>query len=495
MTLPEHRSGVSDRKSDVRYASTADGAVAYRSITGDDGATQDVVLLLPGTASMEALFEDPIGVRLIDGLARLGRVVVFDRRGIGLSDTPADWDAFASTRWCEDVEAVVSAARLVRPVVVSGLGSGSVAILYCDRHPDDVTSSVMVEPFAARVDTQSIRAQLAGEMDSIARWCPSRADEPGFREWFTRAGQLGASPRSAERAYSEANDDEVREIELAATRIRVPTLLLRRPAHVLSPTRERDPITALIPDVVRVELPGEDLLLFGGEVDALLAEISQFVTGTYQHPEPERILAAVLFSDLVASTQRAAKLGDANWKRQLDRHDRIATACVNQHGGTVIETTGDGILAVFISATSAVHGGLALRAALHEEGLEVRVGIHAGDIERRNTHISGIAVNIAARVMGLAQAAELLTSESVRLLVTGAGIEFQDRGQHELKGVPGTWHLHAVTTQPRPLASRPPPGRPIPYRASQNDAPRVSEFAGPGTRAIAAEPGPGMLRP
>jgi class 3 adenylate cyclase/pimeloyl-ACP methyl ester carboxylesterase len=447
--MPSERESGSDWKSPVRYATTRDGSVAYRLITGDADSPHHLVLLLSGTASMEALFEDPIGSRLIYGLAGMGRVAVFDRRGIGLSESPAAWDDFASTRWCEDVEAVVEAAALVRPAIVSGLGSGAAAILYCDRHSDDVMSSIMVEPFGTRVDEDSIRAQLAGEMDSIARWCPSRSDEPGFREWFTRAGQLGASPRAAERAYSAGGADEARAIELAAARIRVPTLVLRRPANALSPRREHDPITALVADSVRVDLPGEDLLLFGGEVDPLLAEVSRFVTGRYLRPEPERVLAAVLFSDLVASTRRASQVGDAQWKRQLDRHDRISTSCVNQHGGTVVDTTGDGILAVFASATGAVRGGLALRTALHDEGLEVRVGIHAGDLERRDTNVSGIAVHIAARIMALAGPAEILTSETVRLLATGAGIQFEDRGRHELKGVSDPCQLHAVATTDR----------------------------------------------
>ncbi len=452
--LVQPSSTPADGKGSVRYAATRDGSVAYRVITGEADSPHHLVLLLSGTASMEALFDDPIGHRLIFGLAKMGRVAVFDRRGIGLSDSPSSWDDFVSTRWCDDVEAVVSAAGFVRPALVSGLGSGSAAILYCDRHADDVTSSIMIEPFGPRVDADSIRAQLAGEMDSIARWCPSRADEPGFREWFTRAGQLGASPRAAERAYSKADENEVRAIELAARRMAVPTLLLRRPANVLSPPRDQDPIAALIRDSVRVDLPGEDLLLFGGEVDPLLAEISRFVVGQYLHPEPERVLAAVLFSDLVGSTQRATELGDAQWKRQLDRHDRIATSCVNRQGGRVVETTGDGILAVFPSATGAVHAGVALRTTLRDEGLEVRVGIHAGEVEERAAHVSGIAVNIAARIMALAESAEILVSETVRLLATGAGIHFADRGRHELKGVPDSWHLHtAVTT--RAMSGRP----------------------------------------
>jgi class 3 adenylate cyclase/pimeloyl-ACP methyl ester carboxylesterase len=430
----------------VRYAATRDGSVAYRVITGDADSPHDFVLVLSGTASMEALFEDPIGHRLVYGLANMGRVAVFDRRGIGLSDAPASWDEFVSTRWCEDVEAVVAAAELVRPAIVSGLGSGSVAILYCDRHPDEVTSSIMVEPVGARVDTDSIKAQLAGELDSIARLCPSRADEPGFREWFTRAGQLGASPRAAERAYSNADGDEVEAIERAAARNTVPTLVLRRPGNALSPRADVDPVAGIVAGSVRVDLPGEDLLLFGGEVDPLLAEIGRFVTGHYVCPEPERVLAAILFSDLVASTERVTEVGDAQWKRQLDRHDDIAASCVNHHGGTVVESTGDGILALFASATGAVRGGLALRGALQGEGLEVRVGVHAGDIEQRGTNISGIAVHIAARVMSLAGRAEILASDTVRQLATGSGINFADRGEHELKGVTGPWRLHAVVT-------------------------------------------------
>jgi class 3 adenylate cyclase len=439
------RTGVVERRSDVRYAPTADGSVAYRVVVGDEDAHHDVVVLLSGTASMESLFDDPVGLRLVDGLARLGRVVLFDRRGIGLSDAPTDWDGFVTTRWCEDVAAVVAAAGLVRPVIVSGLGSGAAAMRYCDRHADDVTCSVLVEPFSTRFDAASIQAQLSGDLDSVARWCPSRADEPGFREWFTRAGQQGASPRAAERAYPDGNADEVREIERSAGRTRVPTLLLRRPAHPLSPPRDQDPIAALVPGALRVEIPGQDLLLFGGEVDALLAEIGRFVTGTYRQPEPERVLAAILFSDLVASTQRAVALGDAHWKRQLDRHDRIVTRCVAQHGGEVVDTAGDGVLAIFTSATGAVSGGHAVRAGLRAEGLDVRVGIHAGDIERGDDDVSGVAIHIAARVMALARPAEVLTSEAVRLLTTGAGIRFEDRGRHELRGVPGTWQLHAVT--------------------------------------------------
>ncbi len=433
------------RRSAVRYARAGDDAqLAYRVIAGAGSGTHDVVLVLAGTMSMEALFEDPVALRYLDGLADLGRLVIFDRCGIGLSDPPADSDVVTLPRWCEELEAVVAAAQLVRPVLVGSQLAAPVELMYCDRHPDDVTSTVLINPSPIRIDRSLVRAQLQGETDSVALWCPSRADEPGFREWFHRAGQVGASPRLAERAYPAMSDDEVREIEQAASRVRVPTLVLRRPAHPLCPPRVSDPIMALVPGAVRVDLPGEDISVFGSEVDALLAEVSRFVTGEHRLPAPERILAAVLYSDLVASTDRATALGDARWRRVLDRHDEIARACVGRRGGTVIKTTGDGILAILPSATSALRAAQELRAALLEQELEVRVGIHVGDIDRRGDDISGVGVVIAARILNLAAPGEILASSAAVSATTGEPIQFEPRGQHHLKGVPGTWPIFAA---------------------------------------------------
>jgi class 3 adenylate cyclase len=407
---------------------------------------RDVVLLMSGTVSMEALFDDPVALRLLGGLAELGRLVVFDRRGIGLSDPPTDRDAAVTTLWREDLEAVVAAAELVRPVLVCGPGSAPMAILYADRHPENVTSIVMHEPFALRFDFELVRAQIAGEIDSVALWVPSRADEPGFREWFLRAGQVGASPRMAERAYPVMHDAAIREIEEAASRVLVPMLVVRRPAHSLSPPRASDPIMALVPSAERVEVPGEDILLFGGEVDALLTEITRFVTGERRAPEPERMLAVVLFSDLVASTDHATSLGDERWKRLLDRHDEIARSCVARRGGAVIKTTGDGILATLPSTHNALRAAQELRLALDEEGLSVRVGIHVGDIDRRGNDISGLGVVIAARILNLAAPGEILASSTAVQAATGVPHTFDPRGEHNLKGVTGSWQLFALTT-------------------------------------------------
>jgi class 3 adenylate cyclase len=396
---------------------------------------------------MEALFVDPVARRLVDVLAELGRLVVFDRRGIGLSDPPSDHDDAETTRCREDLEAIIAAAQLVRPVLVCARGAAFMAILYADRHPENVTSIVMVDPSPLTIDHELIRAQIAGEVDSVALWCPSRADEPGFREWFVRAGQVGASPRMAQRAYPGLNDEEVREIEEAASRLRVPTLIVRRPAHSFSPPRGSDPILELVPGAVRVDVPGEDVLIFGGEVDALLGEVTRFVTGEHRVPEPERITGVVLFSDLVASTDRATSLGDAHWKRLLDRHDEIARTCVARRGGSVIKTTGDGILATLPSAHNAIRAAQELRRALVEEGLSVRIGIHVGDIDRRGNDISGVGVVIAARILNLAGPGEILASSTAVQAATGEPHSFEPRGEHTLKGLTdSTWQLFALTT-------------------------------------------------
>jgi len=438
--------GLGARTSDVAYARVGDEHVAYRVVAGDRDGVHDVLLLQPGTASMESLFDDPVARRFIDGLASLGRLVLFDRRGIGLSDSPVSNSDSGVESWLADIETVVAATGAHQPVIVSSLHGSAVGMVFCARAPD-VTGLVMLEPHGFAIDAdvarEAIRAQIAGESDSVAWMCPSRADEPGFREWFNRAGRIGASPRAAERAltmYDQRSADIVRE---CAAHIAMPTLILRRPAHALSPPWDRDPVLRAIPSARRVDVPGEDLFVYGGEVDALLAEIIGFVTGEHQLPEPERVIAAVLFTDLVGSTARTAEVGDASWKRFLDRHDDAVRACVVRRGGRLVRSTGDGVLAVFESASNAIRAGLEVRAALAAEDLDVRVGIHVGEIDRRGDDVSGIAVNIAARVMALAGAGELFVSEAVPLVV-GSGFAFEPLGEYELKGVPGTWRLLRV---------------------------------------------------
>ena len=438
-------SELSARTSDVRYARTADAHLAYRVIEGEGTPAQDVVLVLSGTMPMDALFEDRLARRLVDGLSGLGRLVMFDRSGIGLSDPPVGSGPVTYARWCDDVDAVVDAARLNRPVIVANMLGCVVALLYGDRHPDDVTALVLVEPTPlSGLDPVMIRGQIASEIDSVALVCPSRADESGFRDWFTRAGQRGAGPRMAERAYPVTNADDVRVIEEAASRVSVPTLLLRRPASPFSPAPDDDRVSVLVPNVSRVDLPGPDMVAFGTDVDELLAAVHRFVTGEDRVSPPERVLAAILYTDLVASTTRAAELGDARWKQLIDRHDEVARSCVGRSGGTVIKTMGDGVLAVLPSVSGALRAADELHAALRVDGLEMRAAVHVSDVDRRGEDISGVGAVIAARILALAGAGETLVSGVAAGAASGESLAFEPRGEYELKGVPGVWSVSAV---------------------------------------------------
>jgi class 3 adenylate cyclase len=431
------------RAGEVRYAKVGERHLAYREVTGAGSGDHDAVLVLSGTMPMDALFEDRVAVRLVDGLAALGRLVLFDRCGIGLSDAPADGDPATYNRWCDDLEAVVAAAGVERPVLVGNLLGAPVPFLYADRHSDGLTAIVLVEPVPpGPADNPLVSARIA--TDAASFLCPSRADEPGFREWFDRAGRLGASPGMAQRVYPHPDRAELAVIETACARVRVPALVLRRPANDASPRRERDPMLELAPTAVRVDIPGNDLLSFGAELDALLDEVYRFVTGEHRALEPERILAAILYTDLVASTERAAAVGDARWRHVLDRHDDMARACVGRRGGTVIKTMGDGVLALFPAASGAIRAARELRAGLTAEGLEMRAGIHVGDVDRRGDDISGVAAAIAARILALAGPSEILASGIATGAASGEEGQFEPRGEHELKGVPGTWSIFAV---------------------------------------------------
>jgi class 3 adenylate cyclase len=437
------------RTSGVQYARSASAHVAYRVVTGKHRGVSDVVLMLAGTASMEALFEDAIGVRWLGGLAELGRLVVFDRCGIGLSDPPPDSSIEGFVGWCRDVEAVVAAVSIDPVVLVTHTMGSSAAFLYCDRHPDQVTALVLFEPAPIRVDRRIIDRQLSGEIDSVALYYPSRANEPGFRDWFTRAGQFGASPARAAVAYPMPTDDEQQRIERAARRLKTRTLVLRRPAHRFSPDRSSDPILALVPAATRVDLPGDDLSVYGSEVDALLAEVSWFVTGARRLPEPSRVLAALMVCDVVGSTQRNYAEGDTRWTRLLDVHDATVRGCIERRGGAVIKTMGDGVLATLPSCSSAVHAADELRAALAKHDLVVRIGIHVGDIDMRGEDIAGLAVVAATRVNRVARPGEILLSSIAVGATLGAPFQFEPRGQHELQGVPGTWDLFALSSARR----------------------------------------------
>jgi class 3 adenylate cyclase len=392
---------------------------------------------------MEVLPEDRQARRLLEGLAQLGRLVVFDKRGIGMSDPYTEWDRPAIDQWSDDLIAVIEATELDRPLVFAwdllGVGRHTAA-----RRPDLVGQLVVFNPVALtdpglmsdvaeRIERQ-IHDSESG-LDLIA--FTSRTDEPGFRDWLERAGRLGASPTTASRLWQEmfATDTS------AIGEVTVPTLVLHR-VDSMVPRDSGARLVETIAGAVLVELPGTDLYPISGDVDAVVAELASFATGSVQLPAPERIVAALLFTDLVASTEHAADLGDERWRSLLDHHDAVVRRAVSRFGGRVVKYTGDGVLAVLPSATGALRAAEIIRSECETDGLEMRAGVHVGELDQRGGDVSGLAVNIAARIMSEGGSCEVHVSESVRLAAIGSGAEFDQTRQTELKGVPGRRVVH-----------------------------------------------------
>jgi class 3 adenylate cyclase/pimeloyl-ACP methyl ester carboxylesterase len=408
----------------------------------------DVLMVSGGLIPLELFEDDPGFLRLVDGLRTLGRVIVFDRRGLGQSDPITDWSRPVIDQWAEDVNTVARAADAKNLVVFAWDGWG-IASRFAARCPDLVEHFVLYQPvigsdesWARRIDTMKpqVHANLTGERDLLGEIAPSRAADPSFREWYARAGRVGASPATAARIWESifVPDSVCQQLDEIRTR----TLVLHRPDSIYAPDGGVEWAASQIRDATVVALDGQDHWPFLGNIDAVIAEITDFVVGERRVPPPERTLAAVLFTDLVDSTRRAVDLGDSKWKALLDRHDRASRSAVDRSGGRVVKSTGDGVLALFPSAGAAVRAAERLCADIAADGLEIRTGIHVGDIDHRGGDVSGLAVHVAARVMAKAGAGELFVTPSVVSAVAGEEGRFESAGSYELKGVPGTWELY-----------------------------------------------------
>ena len=434
----------------MQYAKRDDTHIAYQVLDGPESL--DLVMVSGFNFPIEMLPEDPIGARLLEGLSSIGRLVIFDRRGIGLSDPIVDWDRPLVDQWSDDLATVIDAAGLTRPAIFAWDIFG-VARRFVIRFPDACSHLVLLAPVPSPSREgdqwhdefwQDMRRVTAGEGDLIARSFPSRSRDPQFRAWIDRAGRAGASPATAARMI-EANFEQLRAVPIDHRLVRVPTLVLRRPRNTTRPSGTVQRVSDAIDGAQLVDLPGDDDLAIGADVDALIAEIARFLTGEAHVPPPNRTLCAVLFTDLVSSTERAAALGDGQWKAVLNRHDDVARRMVSRAAGRVVKTTGDGVLATLPSATAALEAADQIREGLASEGLEVRIGIHVAEIESRGDDVSGLGVHIAARIMSAAAPGEILVSATVAAVVAGRGLEFAPRGRHTLKGIPGEWELLAAT--------------------------------------------------
>ncbi|HWS94223.1 MAG TPA: adenylate/guanylate cyclase domain-containing protein [Mycobacterium sp.] len=424
---------------DVAFARAGEAHVAYRVI--GEGGRVDVVVVAGALFPFELLVEDRVASRFIAGLAALGRVLVFDKRGVGLSDPMTDWSRSAQEQWAEDLVTVIEAAGLERPVVVSWEPHG-VARLAASARPDLFAAMVLVNPaWATRSLLELMRANAGRPLpnrtiEELA--FPSRINDDEFVAWLARAGRSGASPASAARIWEHVLNYQP---ALTPPGIATRTLVLhnrdsRQPeAEVLAVAEE-------IAGATFVQVAGADVYPVAGDVDLLITEIAEFVTGGPSGLTPLRYLAAVLFTDLVDSTVRAVDEGDAHWRALLDVHDRTVQQAVRDHGGRVVKYTGDGVLALMPSATGALDTAESIRHRLAEQGLRIRAGIHVGDVDVRGDDVSGFAVNVAARIMNHADADETLVSDAARQATLGSPHRFEATRTTQLKGLPEQWTLH-----------------------------------------------------
>ncbi|HUW01151.1 MAG TPA: adenylate/guanylate cyclase domain-containing protein [Acidimicrobiales bacterium] len=431
--------------SQVEYARAADAHIAYRTVVGDPGSGLTIVMVNGFFYPLEVLRDDPLANRLIEGLARLGTLVLFDRRGIGLSDQIVDWETHVLDHWVEDLGAVVDAVGCEAVTVFSwhGFGTGR---RFAARHPERVDRLVLFNAFPRpdRADLhwivdvrQRIDGILVGTTDGSAA-LPNRRNDPVFREWLDRAGRLGASPSQAAR-LNAAEATAPPPLDPAAAVIAPTLVIVRATPEFGVPGEFLERAARELPNASCVTLPDGDAFPIGADVDAVLAEISRFLTGTVQLPHPEREVKVIMFTDLVESTRRAAAEGDARWRALLDRHDFVCEVAAARVNGTVVKSTGDGIFALFPSVPAAVAAARDMQRQLSDDGLSIRTGIHVGEIDHRGDDASGMAINMTARVMAEAAPGELLLTEIA--VSIGDMTDATPAGDRSLKGSDRSWTL------------------------------------------------------
>jgi class 3 adenylate cyclase len=435
----------------TRYARNGDVHIAYQ-VFGE--GPLDLVFVPSWLSHVEQLWEEPRLARFLDGLASFARVILFDRRGTGLSDRTEK--ASPLDEQIDDVRAVLDAVGSEKPALLAFSEGGAMAALFAASHPDLVRALVLYTPMPRLLwapdypwgSTPEERlARLGplfdnwGEGDHIEFFAPSEANDERLREWWGRLERLSMGPAAARSHLEVIGDVDVRDV---LPSIQCPTLVMRREGDTLIDARHARYTAERIPGARYVELPGADSLIAVGDIETALQVIRHFLTGTREPVRAERVLATVLFTDIVGSTERAAELGDERWRKLLDGHDRLMREHVEQYRGRVVKSLGDGGLALFDAPSRAIGGAVAIRDAVRQLGLEIRAGLHTGECELRSDDVGGLAVHIGARVSALAGAGEILVSRTVHDLVVGSGVRLADRGEHQLKGVPGSWHTYAV---------------------------------------------------
>jgi pimeloyl-ACP methyl ester carboxylesterase len=436
---------------ETRYAQSGDVSIAYQVI-GEGGL--DVVLVPGAFTHLEHLQLEPRVVHLNQRLASFSRLITFDKRGTGLSDRTVAIPTLEQRM--DDVRAVMDAVGSERAALFGVSEGGPMSMLFAATYPERTVALVLFGtyargswaedyPWGRRLE--ELNAQLTGIRAawgtgaSITRYAPSLAGDESFRQWWAALERTAASPGAATALIRMNADIDARHVLDA---IRVPTLVLHRRDDQAFKVEQGRYIAERVPGAKYVELPGADHIPMAGDTDRLVDEIEEFLTGVRHGAEHNRVLATVLFTDVVKSTEHAATLGDRRWRELLERHHAMVRRELAVFRGREIDTAGDGFLAAFDGPARAIRAARTITDKVKLMGLEVRAGLHTGECEMIGDKLSGIAVHIGARVAGLADAGEVLVSSTVKDLVAGSGLRFRERGAHELKGVPGPWQLYSL---------------------------------------------------
>ena len=440
--------------SQTRYATAPDGlSIAYQ-VVGE--GPRDLVWVPGWISHLEAAWDEPMLARFFERLASFSRLILFDKRGTGMSDRVPESELPTLETRMSDVLSVCDAVGAARPALLGVSEGAPLCILFAATHPSRTAAIILLGGFAREMAAPghpwgNTPESLAAFLEEIKRdWggpvgldqrAPSQVGDERFRSNWARYLRLGASPAAVLALCAMNAAIDVRPI---LESVRVPTLVLHRTGDLAVPVESGRYLAEQIPGATLVEMPGIDHLPWVGDADRVLGEIEEFLTGVRSVPEQHRMLATVLFTDIVGSTRRASEIGDAAWADLLQAHHEIVREQIRRHGGREINTAGDGFLATFDGPARAIRCALAIGSEVGRLGLQIRAGVHTGEVEVAEEGVRGLAVHIGARIAALAGDGEVLVSRTVKDLVVGSGLSFSERGRTALKGVPDEWELYAV---------------------------------------------------
>jgi class 3 adenylate cyclase len=443
---------------ETKYARSGDLHLAYQVV---GNGPFDLLFLADWVNHIELQWEEPRQERFLEALASFSRLILFNPRGMGASDPIPISDVPTVEQWMDDARTVLDAVGSERPALFGAGIGGVICSVFAATYPERVRSLVLFNstarstqdppdyPFGNPPEMIEMLRQLVeqswGTPQNVATMlpvlAPDEASDPRLQAWLARMERMAASPGMAAAVQRMLFGIDIRQ---ALPAIQAPTLVIHRAGVRLLTVEMGRYLGRHIPGATYKELPGAGYAYWAGDQQELLDEVEEFLTGSRSAGPPDRVLATVLFTDIVGSTATASEVGDRRWKSLIREHDEIVRRELGRHRGREVHTTGDGVLATFDGPARAIRCAVAIRDAVRDANLQIRAGLHTGEIELQGDDIAGIAVHIGARVSALAGPGEILVSRTVMDLVTGSGLEFEDRGSHVLKGVPGEWQLFSL---------------------------------------------------